>query len=306
LRLSKEEKIAILRKRIENFKTAITDPNNLEYAIYSSKSPKKDRIRAWAETLEQLHELGDYQGDICTISTHISSELKTMGLDDIRPYARQVLPFKYKDANKMHSERLLSEQLAEIREDKLRKKLINDEAIARENKPYIDQLTADAGMLMSIAKKLETTEFVSKIDPYLLDEHLTQKKGLRKLLQQEWDRRDKVLPEKQHLLLQAYTEATKSFTFTEYLKQLNKLIEITGKQTVRILTGRVTKVEMLYEPKNRMEARHLNFYGTQCQECGSWRVDVKYDSDATRDRLFCYACKKWDELKTKKLISKMV
>ena len=120
------------------------------------------------------------------------------------------------------------------------------------------------------------------------------------------DSRTSVMPEKLHLLIHGYVEGTKSFAYSHYMKNILETLSLTPKQTVRLLTGRVTKIESMYEPKSLIDARHVGFYGTQCDECGSWRVDKKYDTDKTQDRLFCFACKSWSEITTIPLMKKEI
>jgi hypothetical protein len=303
---TKQQKIDLLTKRISNLKAAIKNPETFEYQIFSSSSPKQDRIRAWAVALEQLHELGEYPDSVNTISSHIASELKALGAEKVIPYARQVLSFKYKDDTKIHSESLLSYDLERIREDNLREKLNNQELYFRQNKRYIDEIADDILMLAAFAKKLEATEFVGKLDPDVLDEHFTAKRQGRKNIKEMLDNRTSVMPEKLHMLIHGFIEGTKAHAYSEYVKILLETISITPKQTVRLLTGRVTKIESLYEPKNMFEARHKGFHGTNCDECGSWRVDVRYNTDSHRDRLFCFACKEWSDIKTLSLMDKEI
>lgn len=307
MRLSNEQKVKILNARIENLKSAIRDPNTFTHSIYESNSPKKDHIRAWAEALEQLHELGEYKDDITTISSHIRGELKQMGLNKAIVWAKQVLPIKYKDPAMIHAKRLLDYEYQEMnRGGEHPEKKKTKEQITLENKPYTDEIDKDISILEQFKKKLETTEFVVNIPPNKLDEYFTRKEGLRVLIRQAMDGRNKVLPAQLHLLLHAYTESTKNHAFSKYMEYAKEIINLTSKQAVRLLSGRVTEVELLYEPKNRKEARLSNFVGIQCPECGSFRMDIKYDSDATRDRLYCHACKTWNEIKTEKLMNKII
>ena len=306
MRVSSEERVVILKARIENFKNSIKDHNTFDYSIYNSNTPKQDRIRAWASALEQLHELGEYTDPIDTISAHIGRQLKEMGLSKAVTHARQVLSYKYKDSTKIHAERLLSYEFNEIREDEHREKYNKQELNHRLNKSYIKRLLADAKLFTDFAKTLEKEVFVEKIDPYELDEHYTAKDQMLLLIREEMDKRDKVLPEKLHLLLHGYAEGTKNFAFSKYLEYTREIIKISSKQAVRLLTGRVSKVEKLYDPQNMIEARQIGFRGTPCEECGSYRVDLKYYSDIAENKLFCYNCRTWGNVITLKLENKMI
>jgi hypothetical protein len=159
---------------------------------------------------------------------------------------------------------------------------------------------------LDIAKKLETMEFLCFIPPNEIDELFTRGNSLESIIRDAVDGRDKVMVSKLHLLIHAFNETTKSDAFAKYMKYVKRIVDITPKQAVRLATGRVTKVEMLYEPTNRMEARHAGFYGVECEECGSWRVDKKYNTDENKDKLFCFACKEWSKLKTLPLLPKSV
>lgn len=306
MRISNEERITILKARIENFKASIQDKNTFDHSIYDSNTPKQDRIRAWALALEQLHDLGSYTLPIDTISAHIGQQLKEMGLDKAVAYSRQILSYKYKDSSKIHAERLLSYEFNEIREVQLREKHNKEELNHRLNQTYIDRLLDDAKLFTDFAKTLEKEIFVEKIDPYELDEYYTAKDQMLLLIREEMDKRDKVLPEKLHLLLHGYAEGTKNFAFSKYLEYTRDIIKISSKQAVRLLTGRVSKVEKLYDPQNMMEARQIGFRGTPCDECGSFRVDLKYNSDIAENKLFCYECRKWGDVITLKLENKLI
>jgi len=301
LHISKEEKIEILNKRIENFKNSIKDPNTFDYAIYASNSPKKDRIRAWAEALEHLHDLGEYKDDICTISKHISTELKSMGLPKATEWARHCLPYKYKDSTKIHAEKLLEYEYRGFQDHKK-----TEQEITKYNQPYIDRMDRTIKLCQDFKTKLRTTEFLTLIPDIEFNEFETRSKGLERLIRDGMDHRDKVLPEKLHLLLYGYTEGTKNDMFNKYMKYARNIIDITAKQAVRLVSGRCSKVELLYEPKNRAEARQAGFYGVTCDECGSWRIDHKYNTDSNNNMLFCYACRTWQEIKTKELMTKVI
>ena len=243
---------------------------------------------------------------INTISTFISAELRELGAPNAVSYVRKSLSNKYKDNSKIHSESLLRYELEQMRENHSREKLKREEWFGRQNKRYIDNLISSANTILLVAKKLETKEFVGKLDPDVLDEHFTAWEQSNKLLKQMIDDRASVMPEKLHMLIYGFLQGTKSHAFAEYVKILLKTITITPKQTVRLLTGRVTQIESLYEPTNQFEARHAGFSGRVCDECGSWRLDKKYDTDHNRDRLFCYACKEWSDIQIEPLMEKEI
>lgn len=306
MHLSKEEKIEILKKRVENFKSDLLNPTSMIHSLYKTNSPKKDLFRHWGETLEALHELGEYKDDVSTISTHITRQLKEMGLPKAVEWAREILPNKYKDSAKVHASILLAEEFKEFRRVQPAGTFKSKEEITAENKIYIDETDKDIAVLEAFKQKLFTTEFVSKLDLHELDEFFTHKRQTRKHLLDVIDHRNKVQPSKQHILLHAFTEATMNDTFTKYILHLRNLLTATHKQTEKIVTGRVSKTELLYNPDNQEQARHAGFYGTKCPECGSWRVDKKYNTNNDTNMLFCYACKEWGPIKIEPLVPKLV
>ena len=310
MRKSKEERIRQLNTQIENFKKAICDPDNFEYDIYNSPQPKADGIRKWGHALEKLHILGVYDKPIWTISAHIRAELKSMGLEKAIVHARRSLPFKYKDPSKIRAEQLITyDYSCDLHERKLTK-----EEITKENQPYIDLINADIELFQAFIKKLKTTEFLRNIPDIEFNEYRTRSQGMNTLVKESWDKREKILPSQQHLLLFARTQATKSDMFSKYMRYARDIITMTSKQAVRFASGRVTKGELLYEPKNRPEARQAGFYGVPCDECGSWRIDHKYNpeppdsqpDEGGRNMLFCYACKSWQNIKTEPLMNKVI
>lgn len=304
LTLTKKEKIKVLQARIENFKKSISDPNTFTYSLYQSNSPKKDAIRAWGEALEDLHKLGVYTDEIWTISTHIRNELRAMGAQQAMDWAKKVLPFKYKDKAKIHAEVLLQDELKsrgiEYHDTK------DPNHIQFINKPYIDELIEDIKLFGKAIKYLKSHNLLDRMHPDELNEFVTRRKASRNMLYEIMDGRMMVPTSKFAVFMEAYAEGTKSATFTNFLKHIREITELTPKQTVKLLTGRVTKVDILYEPKNRIYAKKANFYGVQCGECGSWRQEIKYHPDITKDMLYCYACKSWNTLKSEKLVSKLV
>lgn len=309
MRLSKQEKIDILLSRIENFKKSLQDKNTFDWAIYNSNSPKADRIRKWGEALEALHELGIYKEPITTISSYIKSELKEIGLFKAIPHARRALPFKYKDPSKVRDEQLITYDTTCDHHARKTK-----QQITKENQPLMNWVNSNITLFQSFNEQLETKECLIHIPPLEFNEMVTRSNGMDKLITQSWDGREKVLPEQTHLLLFAASQGTKSDMFAKYMKYSREILEMTPKQTVRFAQGRVTKVELLYEPIDLRDARRSGFYGVKCDECGSWRIDRKYnpeppdskEDEGGRNMLFCYACKSWQEIRTEPLMNKVI
>ena len=109
------------------------------------------------------------------------------------------------------------------------------------------------------------------------------------------------------MLFFALSESTLNYAYSNYVRFIRDFASITAKQSGKILRGHVTKMLLLYEPKNQDEAIYNGFYGTICERCEgfdtpSWRVQYKYNSDASRFMLYCFRCGKWHEAKTQALM----
>lgn len=306
IQFTDEEAINILKTRIAKFKADLKDPKTFTYSIYQSDDPKANHIREWAKALKDLHTLGVYKDEIWTISTHIRRELIAMGIPQAIPHARKSLPDEYKDLTKVHARTLLAYEMEQMRDHHDPETVKSKEDYARINKRSIQRYTETRDTINKFLDKLHKHEYDNKIEPFLLDEMQTNHDQSNKNLNDAMDGRDKVLPEKLHLMMQAATEVNKSHAFVNYLLHVRKLLEqvMTSKQNNKIITGRITKVEVLYDPKSRSMARHAGFSGIKCGECSSWRIDERYDG--ARNRLFCFACKTWNDIKTEKLVSKMI
>ena len=306
---SKEEKLFFLKEQINTFKQSLRNPASFDRNILLSSTPKKDHIRMWGETLEKIFILENRYDEINSISTIIGLELKEMGLQKVIVYSQRVLPFKYKDASKMHKKSTLLDDMRTIRHTQYVGTVKSDEQITKENKRVIESYTDTIITLEKFVEKLHTKEFLGKLDDdaiHLVDEFIINATGFNKLLNNMYDEREKVLTEKQHLLAHAFAQYNKSFAFNMYLKYIRDFEDMTPKQAVRILKGRITKVEPMYDPEDMIHARAAGFSGFQCDECGSWRLDERYHTDMAKNMMFCYACKTWGSLKKEELLEKIV
>jgi len=106
----------------------------------------------------------------------------------------------------------------------------------------------------------------------------------------------------QHMLFYALSEATLNNAYSNYVRFIREFASITAKQSGKILRGHVTKLLLLYEPKNQNEAIYNGFYGKQCDDCGTWRVEYKFNSDKNCFMLFCYAKGHWNQPTTEALM----
>jgi hypothetical protein len=95
----KQDKIKELKSFEEGLRMDIRDPAGISHKILFSKT--KDIILEWANTMKQLHYLGDYEQPINTISSYIKSKIGKVSTDldskDISyRYVDQVLPDEFK------------------------------------------------------------------------------------------------------------------------------------------------------------------------------------------------------------------
>lgn len=137
-----------------------------------------------------------------------------------------------------------------------------------------------------IIKKLKTKPFESKLTEEERKDFTEFNQFYMKIIEALCKKKN--LNFEEHSLLVAITaEMIKYFSFL-YLAKVKKL-HLSRKQAKKIRTGRVRNVLPLFDPRNRDDAIAQNFYGLQCKECDSWRVDRK-ESLGHKDLLHCYAC----------------
>jgi len=216
----------------------------------------------------------------------------------------EVLPFKYKKME--YSPYQINEiELASVDpnlDSSADAKILLAVDCKKLNHQYISRLERTIFYLTQFKKNLETdTPLEDKIPEPELEEYLIRWDGALNMLQEVLDGRDRVLPSALHLLFYGKTQATLNDAFAKYVLYIREFASITAKQAGKLLKGHVTKVELLYEPKTRMEARYAGFYGVQCEECGSWRMSYKYNPDKSKFMLYCYANGHWGIVKTEPL-----
>lgn len=299
---SKQDEIVQLKNRIQLYKSSLQNPNTFDSLLLSSSAPKKDRIRLWGETLEKIFYLEGRHDEIDSISTIITLELRELNLNKNIPYVRLVLPSKYKDKSQTRAATLLKDS---FNCDNNSRQTQPDQDYSKENEPEIKLIKDTISTLTIYLDKLTKIPLLSKVNLLEYDELSTKHRALTTLLLEAMDERDKVLPSKLHLLIHGYAQGTKSHAFTMYLQYMREILKLTTKQASKLLSGRVNKVELLLDPKNKNEARQAGFHGLPCVECGSYRVDFKYNPDVANNMLFCYSCRVWTERTIENLIKKL-
>ena len=110
-----------------------------------------------------------------------------------------------------------------------------------------------------------------------------------------------VMPSNAHYLIFAHSFTTLNHVYSHYIKHVKEFAYITGKQAGKIVKGKVSKLQLLFDPKDRNESLEAGFYGQACDECGSWRTEFRATNDTNRLFLYCFACKKFSKHKTELL-----
>lgn len=281
------------------------DINRIEQTLgwYLKPGEKRDLLQRWLEKVERLHYMGVYKEPVNTICTHVRHRLKELGYDHSIQYLMEVAAYKYKNPSKINSN-FLDEQtvVGEPTEDSS----ITPYKCKQTNKQYIHRLERTIDNLKLVKKHLETdTIFVPKLDQHELGEYFVRWDHACEQIEEILDGREKVPPSTQHLLFYALSTSTQNFTFSEYVRYIRKLSDLTAKQAGKILRGHVTKIQALYEPTDTAQACSVGFFGKSCDECGSYRQDKLWRDNAPKPELFCYACKAWNPVKTESLLVKI-
>jgi len=282
--------------------------NNL--GRYLEPGKKRELILRWASNLEQLHTIGKFEQPITTISSYITDYLKENNLGRETSYAREVLPFKYKQMEMNRSDTFDFSGAEESSDTSVAKdsSTLLAEDCKKINANYITRLERTIKWLGELKKCLESdTILEAEIPEQELEEYFVRWDAALARIQEVMDGRQQVLPSTQHMLFYALSQATLNHAYSNYVRFMRDFASITAKQSGKILRGHVTKMLLLYEPKNQDEAIFNGFYGTICQRCEgfdtpSWRVQFKYNSDASKFMLYCYRCGKWHEAKTEALM----
>ena len=275
---------------------------------YLAPGKKRELILRWADDLVELHNRGKYDKPITTICSHIRIYLRDNKMLFALPYVNEILPFKFKDTTNTpyafrEEEELRSEILTLDSSESEDAKILLAQDCKKINANYISRVERTVKILNEVKKCLETdTVLEPEIPEVELEEYFVRWDGALNRTQEVLDGRQQVLPSTQHMLFYALSEATLNNAYSNYVRFIREFASITAKQSGKILRGHVTKLLLLYEPKNKNEAIYNGFYGTQCDDCGTWRVELKFNSDKNCFMLFCYAKGHWNEARTEALM----
>jgi hypothetical protein len=278
------------------------NPGSVEHSIWISNSPKRDLITRWASNLERLHEAEIYQDDINTISTYISGKLRKAGMQSAVHWVRGSLDYKYKNPAFMRGE----DEDGDTESRQNSSILIEDEA-KHSNALYIGFLKRTIMELEKDVKRLESD--------VILEPHIPQNEAEQffitwdhfiKQHREAWDGREKVLSTQQYIMGYCLANYSLNHAYSKYLLYVKEKLTLTPKQAGKLMRLQVKKIQDIFNPKSMEESLDLGFYGQQCGSCGSYRTDRRYNPDAHRDELFCFAehekdQPQWSPLKTMKL-----
>jgi len=175
--------------------------------------------------------------------------------------------------------------------------------VKKTNINYCLRLERTIKILQSLKHSLETdTLYETEIPEKELEEFLLRWDGAIDRCSEILDGRHQVMPSTQHMLFYALSVSTLNYTYSTYVRFIRDFERMTPKQSGKILRGHVTKMELLYEPKDRQDARHAGFYGVRCETCGSWRQEYRFDSNSNRFMLYCYSGMHWNDVISEKLM----
>jgi len=278
---------------IEWIKSELNKPDSVLHNIYASDAPKKDLILHWAYKLEKLHTLGGYEHSLTHISVTIKAEMEEMGLGRTVHWVHEVLPYKYKNPAMIRGEPDPN-WVVEPRKDSSNPKIANQDLISL--------ITDTISIFKQTRKALEKKEIIQPHIPELefLEFQVRWKYAMERL-QEILDGREKVPPTTMHIMMYCIAFYTSSNIYSNYVRLRKEEAELTPKQTGKIIKGHVSKYPLLNEPKNKHEAQSSGFYGQQCEECGTWRTDRRYNSNKDKFLLLCFRKGHWTKVKTEKI-----
>jgi len=266
-------------------------PGTVENSIWCSNSPKRDLITKWAENLEKLHDAGIYTDEVSSISSYISNKLRMSGMESAVHWVRHALDFKYKRAySSMEGDSTGETQNG--REDRLDSSiLLQDEAVLS-NKLLISfykRTVIELGKAMARLSKDIILE--PKIPANELEQMMLIWDNMLQKHREAWDGREKVLSTQQYIMGYCLANYSLNHSYSKYLLYQEKKLTLTPKQAGKLEKLQVKKVQEIFDPKSFEEAMDLGFYGQQCEKCGSWRTERRYNNDKgeQKDQLYCFA-----------------
>lgn len=288
-------------QKIREIEESLNTGKVLPELIFSD-TPVKSFYQYWAKNLEILARAGRYKKPISTICAHISRKVTELGFPEKVAYVRQSLQFKYKDESRISDDDDVEKELEDVAE----RRKISSKDLAPIDQKYLKMLLLEQKAIDKLVDKILTEKLsltsLPKKSRKEQEELMLRTTNIIKSTMQMSDGRTDVPLQKQFLFFHARTQVTLGNTYDMFVKHLKLYNQnFTPKQVTKISEGRVSRILLLYEPKSRQDAMNVGFYGMPCDSCGSYRCHAKYDENNKRDRLFCYHCEEWSDLKTMNL-----
>lgn len=281
-------------------------PGTVENSIWCSNAPKRDLITRWAENLEKLHDAGIYTDEVSSISSYISKKLMSVNMHSSVHWVRHSLDFKYKRGYDI-VDLDTSEQNGS--DDRLDSSILLENEATASNRLLISfykHTIIELGKAMARLTKdiiLEPKIPQNELEQmYLIWDNMIQKH------REAWDGREKVLSTQQYIMGYCLANYSLNHSYSKYLLYQEKKLTLTPKQAGKLEKLQVKKVQDIFDPKSFEEAMDLGFYGQQCEKCGSWRTEKRYNNDegTHKDQLYCFNQhqkdqSQWSRLRTMKL-----
>ena len=299
-----QAKIKSYKKHVKQFEIELHDPDSTVSIFCLASGSRKEFFNVWAEKLEYLQTVGEFEGSVNSISGYIKKVLRNSGKKNVTHYVHIVLPNKYKDERYDNTEEEI-EGVTKLPLDS--SKDINCE---QENAKSIEIYKKVRDAFSAKISQLKSEHYESKLDKKDLDHGYLILNNAINFFNEAHDNRQSVPTITQHTLAVTIASATMNYATGLFLAKLKKygaskskknlklLDELTPKQAGKICRGNVKNVLALFDPRNRDQAIDCGFYGLQCPKCSSFRLEEKAHPDAGEWLLFCYNCNNWSEGKT--------
>lgn len=289
---------------IKRAKTFEADVGDRESAVFHTLTTKKHEFfNAWAKTLEELYLNGVYSaevgfaGPVNTISAFIRRKLIALGCEQLVPYAKDVLPAKYKQHDENPN--------AEIRAGK--GSLNKDVDFAIQNADAIKFHTEIIRYHEEFITWLKNHPFLVLVDPDEWEIMTTEARGNMKFAVETRDDRWRV-PAAFHAIVNHLIEKVNiNFATAEYGAKAEKaynqlklkttkarqtLKDVSSKQFHKIGVGEIKELAAFLKPRNRVEAGEDGYLQLQCPEL-HWRLKSRFNTDAHEFQYYCYDCADW-------------
>ena len=161
----------------------------------------------------------------------------------------------------------------------------------KENINYIKVIKNTKDFLDVALKKLKQNHFMSLLDDdkkVLLALHDWQ--AHLDTANSYFDHKEKIPVNTQHILLHCIgTISSNNDVAIEYFKQRAKSQHLTGKQISKYRSGEIKTKLDIFNPKNRITAILWNYFGSQCNDCKSWRV-LQLSQVTEKTKVKCQDC----------------